>query len=110
MLSHIFTPGVVCCKRQFNISVKLIHELLKVPDAAADVLARVENIFYAQCVGGSGHQLHETFCPAFGNRLGIVPGLRHNNRLYQGRIDLVSAGHPNDDGVKQPFLFIHMSE
>jgi len=83
IIPSIFASRIVCCQRQFDISVKSIHKMFKVLHPALYVLTGAENIFHPSSASAvSGISCIRPLAPFFGNDPGVVPKFSYNDGLY----------------------------
>src|SRR4030042_5812440 len=70
------------------------------------IVNRIKRVLHIQFIGSTRHQLHETEGAFFGYCHWIITGLRHNNRLYQGGIYIISVTCLDNYTVIITFPFI----
>jgi hypothetical protein len=81
--------GIVGRDRHGDIPSITIEQISKVPNAAPDVLSRIEWVEHPEGRGCSRHQLHETAGSFPGDGRGIEPRFDSDYCLDQNRVDVV---------------------
>jgi hypothetical protein len=81
--------GIVRRDSHGDVPMIAVEQISKVPDAAPDILTRVESVEHAEGRSCPRHQLHETARSFPGDSGGIERRFDPDHRLDQDRVDIM---------------------